>query len=533
MQTTPHMKGKTGAPASAPLLSLCMIVKNEERVLADCLQSVRGVVDEIIVVDTGSTDRTVEIAQSYNAKIFHFPWNGSFSDARNEALAHCTCAYVIYLDADERLETRDRDRLRNLVRRPGADAYEITVVSRRTEGKRVIRNTSDQPRLFRRDPRYRFRFRIHESILPSVRETGGVVAKENITLHHVGYDISNEAMERKQLRNYEQLVIDVQEYPYDLFVLKKFAQTLVALGKTAEAAEQLNDILKRIDSGRCGDVSRPTRAAFCNLYVDALMKTGDFVGAHFWASESLRTLKAQNAARFYLTLINERLEKFDEALVHLNAIVLQKKDETIPVAEDDVMPTPQDVCYKRATLYRAMKKPLDERRELVSALRFEPGMTAALHDLAAFMAREKNFIQALSLITKARETDPSNGSVLHLRALILFQLQRKEEALHDAALAFRCGETGDALLVFWIQAAKEAGKETEALPAYALIAERHPDAGDMVIAYIQQLVQARDLATAIAVIERSLPLVNDASLRTVLKAIYAKLAPVAGNLLSV
>ena len=510
-------------PTPQRLLSLCMIVKNEERTLGDCLRSVRGVVDEMVIVDTGSTDRTVAIAESYDAKVFHFTWNGSFSDARNEALSHCTCPYVLYLDADERLEDRDRDRLRVLVGRPSFDVYELNVVSRKSEGKRVIRSSSDQARLFRRDPRYGFRYRIHESILPSVREANGRITKENITIHHVGYDASDEVMEQKKYRNYEQLVLDVREHPNDLFVLKKFAQTLMMLGRFGEAAEELAEILVKIDAGDCGEVSLPRRAAFCNLYADALMKNDDFVGAHFWAHESLRSLKEQNTAHFYLTIINDELQQYDDALFHLNSIVLQKKEGQVSVAEDEITPAPQDVCYKRASIYRAMKKPMDERQELAAALRLDPGMTAALYDLAALMAREKNFAQALSLITKALETDPANGSILHLRARILHLMERKEEALHDAAAAFGRGEKVDPLLLFWIQTAKETGKESEALPAYALMVERHPEAADVLMAYIQLLVQKKDIATALTAIDASLPHIQDDALCQVLRMIQGKL----------
>ncbi len=532
MHTTLQFNKRSPQPPAEQFLSLCMIVKNEERMLGACLRSVQGVVDEMVIVDTGSIDGTVKVAESYGAKIFHYAWNGNFSDARNHALAQCSCRYVLYLDADERLEDRDRDRLRNLIRRPSSDAYEIHVVSRRKEGKRVIRNSSDQARLFRRDPCYVFRYRIHESILPSVTEANGVIGKENITIHHVGYDIPDEALHQKKIRNYEQLALDVREHPNDLFVLKKYVQTLLQLGKNDDAAGQLLLILRKIDGGACGDVTQPARAAFCNLYADALIKTGDLIGAHQWANESLRMLAQQNTAHYFLTIINDRLERYDEALFHLNAIVMKKKNGYDSPAEDEFTPAPQDMCYKRATIYRALQKPLDERRELASALRFEPGMTAALHDLAAFMAREENFTQALSLITKAHETDPANGSILHLRALILHQMQRTEDALSDAVAAFQCGESGDTFLLFWIRAAKEIGREAEALPAFALVTERHPDAGDVLMLYLQLLVNSKDISTALMVIDRSLPSVNDAEMRQRLTAIHGKLAAVVRDSLS-
>ena len=86
-----------------PTISCCMIVKNEEAFLSQCLESVKGHVDEIIIVDTGSTDDTVKIAQRYTDKIYLHPWEGSFSKARNQALSYVTCDWVFQIDADEEL----------------------------------------------------------------------------------------------------------------------------------------------------------------------------------------------------------------------------------------------------------------------------------------------------------------------------------------------------------------------------------------------------------------------------------------------
>ena len=89
-------------------ISLCMIVKNEEDVLERCLDSVADLVDEIVIVDTGSTDRTREIAARYTDKIFDFPWRDDFAAARNESFAHASMDYCMWLDADDVLLEADR-----------------------------------------------------------------------------------------------------------------------------------------------------------------------------------------------------------------------------------------------------------------------------------------------------------------------------------------------------------------------------------------------------------------------------------------
>ncbi|NTW77915.1 MAG: glycosyltransferase, partial [Syntrophaceae bacterium] len=108
-------------------LSLCMIVKNEERYLASCLNSLRDVVDEMIIVDTGSTDKTRDIAKLFGAKIFDFPWTGDFAVARNHSLSQSTGDWILIMDADEVISPLDHEELRTLVRRdhPSPAAYSI------------------------------------------------------------------------------------------------------------------------------------------------------------------------------------------------------------------------------------------------------------------------------------------------------------------------------------------------------------------------------------------------------------------------
>lgn len=95
-------------------ISLCMIVKDEEEVLGRCLDSVKDVVDEINIVDTGSTDKTMEIAKAYTNRIFTFEWTGKFKDARNESFKYATKEYILYLDADDVLLEEDKKKLKDL-----------------------------------------------------------------------------------------------------------------------------------------------------------------------------------------------------------------------------------------------------------------------------------------------------------------------------------------------------------------------------------------------------------------------------------
>src|SRR4029077_17309854 len=117
---------RRAVPAEGLTLSLCMIVKDEEAMLPRCLTAVAEPVDELIVVDTGSTDRTVEIAESFGARVLHHAWTGDFSAARNVGLDAATGDWLLYLDADEVLAGGDGPLLRELAGRTWREAFYVT-----------------------------------------------------------------------------------------------------------------------------------------------------------------------------------------------------------------------------------------------------------------------------------------------------------------------------------------------------------------------------------------------------------------------
>jgi glycosyltransferase involved in cell wall biosynthesis len=139
-----------------------MIVRNEERFLAGCLNSIRYIVDEIVMVDTGSTDQTKAIARKFNARVFDFPWKDDFSRARNEALKYCSGEWILYIDADERLRHEEREEVRDLLSDSNKVAF--TVKFHPITGYTAYREF----RLFRNDPRIRFKGVIHETIVHSI-----------------------------------------------------------------------------------------------------------------------------------------------------------------------------------------------------------------------------------------------------------------------------------------------------------------------------------------------------------------------------
>lgn len=158
-------------------ISLCMIVKNEEDVLARCLDSVQGLADEIILVDTGSTDATRDIARRYTDKVFDFVWVDDFAAARNVSFEHATMEYCLWLDADDVIEDADRERFLHLKRTlsPGTDIVMLPYhTAFDSEGRPTF--TYYRERLIRNHPSFRWAGAIHEVIEPAGRIVYGEAA---------------------------------------------------------------------------------------------------------------------------------------------------------------------------------------------------------------------------------------------------------------------------------------------------------------------------------------------------------------------
>ncbi|MGL4848008.1 MAG: glycosyltransferase [Clostridium sp.] len=182
-------------------ISACIIAKDEEKHIGTCLKSLQGVVDEIIVVDTGSTDRTVEIAKSYGAKVYFKKWDNDFSLVRNEALEKATMDYIIYIDCDEYLVGDGWINLRkNLNKR--YEGY-CLLLANIIDGKKTL--AAQTFRIFKNRKNFRFVGKIHEQIIRSILKT----YKESdigflpIEIYHLGYDEKEYDIEKKKKRNFE------------------------------------------------------------------------------------------------------------------------------------------------------------------------------------------------------------------------------------------------------------------------------------------------------------------------------------------
>ncbi|MHB8057203.1 MAG: FkbM family methyltransferase [Desulfuromonadaceae bacterium] len=234
-------------------ISLCMIVKNEEMNLPACLASLKPVVDEMIIVDTGSTDRTIDIATVFGTRVLSFPWNGNFSDARNVSLAAARGSWILVMDADEVLSAQDHEQLRQAVQMGTEQRVCWNVMTRnytRLHPQGWIANDGSYPceeraegwhpsrkvRLFPNDARVRFQGEVHEMVDGAAEQAGYRITEAHFVVHHYGGLVDQQGGPTpKQLAYFELGLQKLTEHPEDVGAIGELAVQAAEIGRYDEA----------------------------------------------------------------------------------------------------------------------------------------------------------------------------------------------------------------------------------------------------------------------------------------------------------
>lgn len=219
-------------------ISLCMIVKNEESCLANALDSVKNLVDEIIIIDTGSEDKTIEIAKKYTEDIFFKKFNNDFSEIRNFALEKASSDWVLVLDADEVISEKDISKIKDLIKKHNNEknVMGFKFIQRTYMNKKIpIRwnnNVDDKydeskgyigwmyrgiTRLFRNDSRIKFELPIHETVIKAIKRVNGKIINSQIPIHHFEFKKDKKQLREKHYNYSELLNKKIKKYKNDDF----------------------------------------------------------------------------------------------------------------------------------------------------------------------------------------------------------------------------------------------------------------------------------------------------------------------------
>jgi glycosyltransferase involved in cell wall biosynthesis len=389
---------------TTPTLSLCMIVKDEEKNLPECLESVKDVVDEIIVVDTGSIDRTANIAQSFGAQVYHFKWCDDFAAARNESLRHATGDYILWLDADDRIEKSEAKRLEELKKRlPKAKdrAYALELQSPRGG---TVEDVSYQTRIFPNLPGVCFEGIIHEQVGFSLQRLGIPFECVPIKVTHYGYSDYKQLPE-KAARNLSLLLRQSEKNPSDYVNQFHLAETYGVLGNKSKALEHFKKVIYETN---CRDENPYILLAayleLAKIYRGMCLYTT----AQQILNEASQLYPDSSLVKFYLGELYFYMNNYEDALKELSHV---KEDEL----DLFVIPIPKKAigyllhCYK-AKCYQLLgdqersSQLLDNlervREEYEKALQYNPDAVECLFDLGTIYLRSGMLNKAQELLEK-------------------------------------------------------------------------------------------------------------------------------------
>lgn len=387
-----------------PRLSVCLIAKNEEKFLAQCLKSVRDIAQQIIVVDTGSTDGTVTIAKDFGAEVYSFKWCDDFSAARNAALEHATGDWVLILDADEEIPAEQHPKLLADMKNSGVAACRLPLVNRGQEAN----GRSFVPRLFRNAPGVYFFGRIHEQVFPSLlplcKSWGLSTAMGAAEMLHYGYTEEMMQYRNKVERNLKLLQQANEESPGDVILTMNLGLELVRSGNLTDGIAKYREAFQLMSKLPPREVTPESREALLTQFTSQLYKTN----AHHEVVEVLNCPLAKNGGltaslHFALGLSLFALGNYQEAAEQIRQCLSKRKQPALSPVNTDILTSMPNHCLALSLAKVGDKAGAEKAFE--AALAENGRIEETKLDYAKFLVGENRQVEALH---KLREMITAN-----------------------------------------------------------------------------------------------------------------------------
>ncbi|MDA1191117.1 MAG: tetratricopeptide repeat protein [Candidatus Poribacteria bacterium] len=407
-------------PPDTPTVTLAMIAKNEEEYLAQCLKSVEGIVTQIVVVDTGSSDATVEIATRLGAQVEHFAWQDDFALARNESLKHATGEWVLWLDADEELTSESREWLLRLLRDESVGGAHLRIDN--LMGHKTVPFLTT--RLWRNHATVRFKQPIHEqvfwAIAPYARRTGRqIVEARDVVIKHYGYQPSVASKRGKDKRNLDLLRKLVQREPDNAYALFHYAGSLREQGERDEALRQFRK-WEPMAMRQHEAQNHWLRVGFAN-YAGALNDGGQFSDAISLVDRALEKSGETASLRFQKAYALHRVGQHEDALAELHRAENVPRDVNASVESIEFQPLL--VPMLTAEIYLALDRQDDAKALFEEALRLAPNDPRPRCSLARLHISAGDLDRASDELEKALSEHPEEPQTLATLAQVeLFRL---------------------------------------------------------------------------------------------------------------
>jgi glycosyltransferase involved in cell wall biosynthesis/tetratricopeptide (TPR) repeat protein len=453
-------------------LSVCLIAKNEEKFLAQCLSSIRDLAAQIVVADTGSTDRTVEIAKEFGAEIHAVVWTDDFAAARNAALAHATGDWILMLDADEELPAAQHEKIRAHLKDANALGFRLPLVNvgQENEGPSFV------PRLFRNAPGVFFHGRIHEqvftSLLPLCKLWGMTTELGAAELKHHGYTKEVVRDRNKIERNLKLLRLGLAETPDDANLVMNLGMELVRSGDLQNGLTKYREAFALMSAQPFASIVPELREALLSQFTSQLYK----VRGHDEVVNVLNSKLARHGGltaslHFALGLSLFELKNFAGSAEQMRLCLATKDEPALTPINVDIQSAAPWHC--RALCLTRLGEKAEAEKCFVTAVASASRTNEARMDFAKFLAEQNRGLEALQQIHPVVEADKQN--ILAWRIGGQLALSRNE------FLEFALDWTGEAIqqhpgdVMVQAQRAEAlllAGKTGEALPFWRAVHEK-------------------------------------------------------------
>lgn len=413
----------------SPRITLCMIARNEERFLADCLRRAAPCVDEIVLVDTGSTDRTIEIAESFGAKVVQRAWDDDFSAPRNEGLRHATGDWILVLDADEFVGPTTKERIRELALDEKAAGYLMRFVNvvpgQKSVGVMMVR-------LFRNLPGIAYQHVIHEQITPSLvakgAELGLSLSSCDLEVEHHGYSDEVVGSRNKNERNIRLFEKQLAQSPDDIYCHYKYGDFLRRLPGYEAQSQALLD--RCLDLIRAAPPSVPAHlpyagevAALCAL---ARARNGKHEEALAVVDEALRRFLPTPNLHYLAASLSAATGQPDAAIAHYRRCLAYRGQTLVVPIEDGITGHVSLIGIAQALWQKG--DAVRAQRLARRAIEIAPGYELASMALSKMQLAAGDVGAALATLSSYLARNPESPGACQQTTLILQRLGHADQA---------------------------------------------------------------------------------------------------------
>jgi glycosyltransferase involved in cell wall biosynthesis/cytochrome c-type biogenesis protein CcmH/NrfG len=402
---------------ATPRLTVCVIAKNEERFIKQCLTSVKSIADQLLLLDTGSMDNTVEIARSLGAEVQNFSWCDDFAAARNAALAHARGDWVLMLDADEELAPGQAERLREDMKNPKFFGYRVPLIEHGQEAE----GQSYVPRLFRNVPGVFYEGRIHEQVFPSLTAVCKNFCMRSglgtAQITHHGYAKELVRQRNKTQRNLLLLRQAVEEHPKDPNLIMNLGLEMVRSGDAGAGLAKYSEAYRLMSAMRPSEIVPELREVLLTQFASCLCRARRYEDVVKVLTSPLASRGGLTASMHYLLgLAYYQVDSFRDVATQMRRCLAMLRQPTLSPVDTAIFTAAPLHCL--AMSLARIGDVAEAEKAFQAALRIPERRDQVALDYVRFLMGQKRLIEALQRLHELVGESATNVAAWSLGAEI-------------------------------------------------------------------------------------------------------------------